>query len=115
MTSVQTIVILAGVRIIGLRPEVVLALQVVAPYFYAHGCDCIITCGTEGVHMAGSKHYSGEAVDLRSWHLPGEVNREHFATRVRSALGTDFDFIYEAKRETHFHLEFHPKSGINLG
>ena len=98
-----------GVRIHGIQPEMVLALQVAAGVFAEHGLACIVTSATEGRHGRNSLHYVGCAVDLRSRHLPPR-DVDLVAAQRRSALGADFDVVAEP---THFHIEFQPETGVN--
>lgn len=66
------------------------------------GRPAVITSARDGWHMAGSRHYSGEAVDLRSRDVkaPQALVRE-----LKDTLGADFDVVLEAD---HIHLEFDP-------
>src|SRR5436309_13544100 len=63
----------ADVQLKVLDPRMVLADLVVAALFAARGYDCQITSGTDGVHMAGSKHYLGLAHDYKTFHVPPDV------------------------------------------
>ena len=65
--------------------------------------DVTITSGTDGKHMVGSKHYSGEALDIR---LLGERTKE-FMARLSSRLGSAYQVILEAD---HIHVEFDPRT-----
>lgn len=47
-----------------------------------------VTAGRDGQHMAGSKHYIGEAVDLRAWGAEGEALRVR-ARALEAALNAD--------------------------
>ena len=98
-----------GVRIHGIRPEMLVALQVAAGVFAERGLACIVTSATEGRHGRNSLHYVGCAVDLRSRHVPPE-DVDPIAARLRFALGADFDVVVEP---THFHIEFQPEIGVN--
>lgn len=62
-----------------------------------------ITSTTSGKHMPGSRHYSGNAVDIRTrgWAEPQAV-----AEAIAVVLGDDFDVILEAD---HLHIEHDPK------
>lgn len=62
----------------------------------------VITSARDGVHMKGSKHYTGEALDLRSYYFNGFERQEiHF--ELRNALGADYDVVLE---KDHIHVEF---------
>ena len=65
-----------------------------------------ITSGTDGRHMVGSKHYSGEAIDVRSYNFPSRQGVVAFAEKLRLRLGKDYDVVVE---HDHIHLEYDPK------
>lgn len=97
-----------GVRINGLKPEILLAVQIVHSVFVANKKNCVITSCVDGQHSRGSKHYSGNAIDIRTRHLlPTE--REAIEADCRESLGADYDFIFEGD---HFHCEFDPKTAL---
>lgn len=94
-----------GVRIFGIRPEMVFAHSIVAEVYKEFDRDCIITSCTEGKHSKGSEHYKGDALDYRIRHLiSGEAERIH--AQIKERLGGDFDVVLE---KTHIHIEFDPK------
>lgn len=63
--------------------------------------DITITSGTDGHHMVGSKHYTGEALDIR---LLGDSTQE-FRRRLGQRLGQDYQVILETD---HIHVEYDP-------
>ena len=96
------------VRLKGIQSELVLAALVIEPLFNLYGAELVITAGTEvfnvngeRIHMVGSKHETGEALDLRSRDV-AIAFREALGREVNDALGEEFDFIQEGN---HFHLE----------
>jgi hypothetical protein len=93
-----------GVRAAGIRPEIVLALQVAEGVWAAQGQALVVTSLTEGRHSRTSLHYAGAAADLRIWDLDAERARRELA----EALGEDYDVVLE---RDHIHCEFQPKSG----
>jgi hypothetical protein len=93
-----------GVRAAGIRPEIVLAIQIAEGIWQAQGCELVVTSLTEGHHSRTSLHYAGAAVDFRIWYLDAELARRELA----DALGDDYDVILE---KDHIHCEFQPKSG----
>lgn len=97
-----------GVRINGLKPEILLAIQIVHSVFVANKKNCVITSCVEGQHSRGSKHYSGNAIDVRTRHLlPTE--REAIEADCRESLGAEYDVVFET---THLHIEYDPKTPI---
>lgn len=67
--------------------------------------DIVITSGTDGKHMKGSKHYSGDALDLRRSNIPTKL-LDTYLTRLRGRLGEDYDVVLE---KDHIHVEYDPK------
>jgi outer membrane receptor for ferric coprogen and ferric-rhodotorulic acid len=74
------------------------------------GKEIIITAGFDGKHMAGSKHYSGNAFDMRKWHYTNDELSTLFVNLCQN-LGEDYDVVMEA---THVHVEYDPKSNARL-
>lgn len=64
--------------------------------------DPIVTSGSEGQHMAGSLHYVGKAVDLRTRDL-SSLQVVQLIASLRAWLGEDFDVIDESN---HIHVEY---------
>lgn len=95
---------------------------VIQDQFEESGKDCIITSGDEldSKHSRGTLHYSGNAIDYRSWIFDNEKYKTNFVTFVRVAFGNnpDYEFYYEPEiknelgeitRHEHFHYEFQRK------
>lgn len=93
-----------GVRVFGIRPELVLALVVVDRRFEQHGLELVLTSGVEGEHKRASLHYTGNAGDLRRPSLQSLA--EQLVAECKEALGDDFDVVLEGD---HIHVEFQPK------
>ena len=72
--------------------------------------DAIITSGNDGKHMDASKHYQNQALDFRTYHLPGGylgLTARDVATRLTAQLKPlGFDVVLE---NDHIHLEHDPK------
>lgn len=70
--------------------------------------DVVITSGNDGKHMKGSKHYSNNALDLRTWNIP---NRDLplFVKALAERLGPDYDVVLE---DDHIHVEFDPPAVV---
>ena len=94
----------SGVRIYGIRPEVVLALLVAQHAYeqFGEASRFVVTSVADGKHSQGSLHYVGCAVDLR---LPRQA-RGSIINALKANLGPDFDVVLEG---SHIHLEFQPK------
>lgn len=70
-----------------------------------HDQELVITCGLDGEHSAGSLHYYGLAVDLRTNYFPFADEHHAVASELRTALGDDYDVIVHG---THIHVEHDP-------
>lgn len=96
-----------GVRVLGIRPELVLALHVAEGIWGVEGKPLVVTAVMDGQHTTGSAHYRGEAADLRSNTLaPGRVPAVIAA--LQTALGPDYFILYEGEGtpQAHIHLEY---------
>ena len=92
-----------GVDVRGLKPEMVLAYNIACEVFGRYSKQAIITCGLDGKHMPGSKHYTGEALDLRTRHLDMRL-RPVLAEDYSKALGPQYDVVLE-DNPPHIHVE----------
>jgi len=97
----------SGVIIEGLKPEILIGVIIANDTFSKLGHELVITAGLDGVHMKGSKHYIGQAVDIRSRDILPERLLTVFAA-LKMNLGANFDVV---KEDTHIHVEFDPKVG----
>jgi len=67
--------------------------------------EFVITSVCDSQHSAKSKHWTGDAIDVRTRDFSTlELRRETFM-RIKDALGSDFDCVDEAD---HFHIEYDP-------
>ena len=96
-----------GVDVRGIQPEILLALIAASEVFSRYASKAIITSGLEGEHLEGSKHYDGQAIDLRIRHLDKRL-WSIIAEDLEKALGPQYDVILEADK-LHIHVEFDPK------
>jgi hypothetical protein len=69
------------------------------------GKEIIVTSLLDGVHSKNSFHYSGNAVDLRTWIYTGHQIKT-LVKELQLMLGSDYDVIDE---EDHIHIEYDPK------
>ena len=96
-----------GVRLDTLVPQMTEILPIVDLIFGNFDRDCWITSTNDGHHMVGSLHYKNLAFDMRSKHLPDENTKSRVLGMLRTALGWQFDVIYEdpSGPNQHFHVE----------
>ena len=67
--------------------------------------EITITAIFDGKHMEGSKHYSGNAFDMRKWKYSPEDLTELIKS-IKTELGYKYDVIVH---ESHIHIEYDPK------
>ena len=94
------------VNVYGLRPEMLKILGIVwkiGTEINGFNCQIVITSAKDGQHMTGSKHYSGNAIGIRSRDMRNKIG---FTRRLKQEIGKDYDVIIE---DTHIHIEFDPK------
>lgn len=72
-----------------------------------HPENLVITSINDGVHMQGSKHYTDEAIDLRSKNFEIDEQKVEFALRFQDYLGPKFRVLLEnyAGENEHFHVQ----------
>lgn len=92
-----------GVKVTGLRPELLLALMVAKDVWQAEGQELVITSVIDGKHSATSLHYAGQAADLRIWGLADPAKT---AALLNESLGEDYDVLAEGD---HIHVEWQPR------
>ena len=101
------LVLKSGVTLLGLQPQMVVALIAAHSLYDQRGVECVITAGNDGTHSDTSEHYSGRAIDLRTNHLPSpSVDGPAIATELADALGRDYHVLFE---KDHIHLAYRPK------
>jgi len=98
-----------GVRITGMRPEILLAAVSAMEVYKAAGHDLTITACVDGKHSTGSLHYTGAAIDIRTRDLP-PADVQKVLAQIKECVGGDFDVLLETD---HIHIEFQPKQAIN--
>ena len=94
-----------GVKVKGIQPEILLGAMIAKSCFNDHGYQFILTAVTDGQHMEGSKHYIGQAIDIRTRHIP-EDYRKTVTDDLKRRLTVDYDVVVHS---THCHLEYDPK------
>jgi hypothetical protein len=100
-----------GVRITGMRPEILLAAVAAERVYEEAGHDFTVTACVDGKHMAGSLHYAGAAIDVRTRDIP-LADVQKLIARIKVCLADDFDVLLEVD---HIHIEFQPKQALTNG
>lgn len=69
--------------------------------------DWVITSINDGEHMEGSRHYTNEALDLRSKNFKDQSTKEAFEAVLQLRLGKKFTVLLEniGKSNEHFHIQ----------
>lgn len=94
-----------GVRVGGLRPELLLAIVVANDVYTNYGKELVITSVVDGKHKVGSTHYSGCGVDLRTRYFK-EDDKKEVADEIRKNLTDDYFVLLESD---HIHLHYKPR------
>lgn len=94
-----------GATIAGIKIEVLEILKAADKIWKAHGQELVITAGLDGTHSAGSLHYCGYAVDLRTNYFDAQTAAK-VADELRKALPARYDIVLE---KTHIHAEYDPR------
>lgn len=90
----------------GVTPRNLIIAAALANVAEEEKLELVITAGTDGKHMVGSKHYTGEALDIRTSNLTqGQILL--VMSGLKHRLGSSYDVLIEAD---HVHVEFDPKS-----
>jgi hypothetical protein len=95
---------------LGIAPELLLGVMVVNSIYDDLGIDCVITSITDGKHMEHSRHYLGDAIDIRCKNIPTRLRGDVY-TLIKSSLTTDYNVVWEArgKPQEHFHISWKPR------
>ncbi len=67
----------------------------------------VVTAGSDGEHKIGSRHYTGEAIDVRSKNFQTREAKERFREAYEAALGPKFRVLFEkvGTDQEHFHAQ----------
>lgn len=91
-----------GVRINGIKPELLFGLMVAESVYKDNDSRLVVTSIMDGSHMEGSLHYVGHAANLRK---PLDQSSREIAIQLGEQLGPQWDVVLEP---THIHIEFDP-------
>ena len=94
-----------GVKVLGIQPEMVLAIQVCESIYRKYNIEMVITSITDSKHSTFSRHYQGFAFDLRTRNIPSEPTQKKIYNEIKSSLTKDFNVLDEGN---HFHIGFKP-------
>lgn len=93
-------------QVIKPSPQIVTAWTIADEVSKKHtGKHITITSILDGKHKTGSKHYTGEAFDIRTFiYTPAQIN--NLTNVLKLTLGKSYDVIFEGD---HIHIEYDPK------
>lgn len=94
-----------GVKVQGIRPELILAIIVADGVYASLGQELVITSLLDGTHSNTSLHYTGCGVDFRTRFFTQE-EAEKARNDISARLTSDYDVILESN---HIHLEYQPR------
>ena len=94
----------SGVDLRGLSPQMAIAYTIACKCYGQY--DCVITSANDSKHGPNSLHYKGQALDLRTRHLP-EPAVQGIIDKLKVSLGEQFDVVREPD---HAHIEYQPKT-----
>lgn len=108
-----------GVNITELSPKIKDILPaIIKACKFVNGKDYIvtITSGNDGKHMKGSKHYTNEAIDIRTKDM--KLNKSistviRIKRYIREMGRSDWDYDVIDERD-HIHIEYDKKININV-
>lgn len=95
-----------GVNFSNMHEKIWAAVPKMSAVFERVKKPLVITSGRDGKHMAGSLHYVGRAVDLRSRDLGTDAIKVAVLNDLKKELGADYDVLFEGD---HYHVEYDPK------
>lgn len=69
--------------------------------------ELVITSINDGNHKQDSRHYTNEAIDIRSHNFPSEFLKKEFRRELEAYLGPKFRVLYESAGtpNQHFHVQ----------
>ena len=76
--------------------------------------ELVITSINDSVHMPGSKHYSNEAIDLRSQNFSNHQEKIMFAMSFQDYLGPKFRVLLENLDTPNEHFHIQVKKGMSF-
>jgi hypothetical protein len=96
-----------GVTLLGLQPQMIVAVISLHAIYQKRGVELVITAGNDGKHSETSEHYGGRALDFRTNNLPvPQADGNAIARELGAMLGRDYHVLFEGD---HLHVAFKPK------
>jgi hypothetical protein len=95
-----------NINIYGLKVQMQPVLKHAENIWRQYGHELVITSARDGVHSAGSYHYYGFAVDLRTHYFKPQNKHWLIAAKLRKQLLHYSDFYDVVVHPTHIHVEY---------
>ena len=95
-----------GVILAGLSKVMRPVLMYCEKLWAKHGQELVITAGLDGTHSAGSLHYYGEALDLRTRYFTEEQIGEIVNDLYKYLGPKGYDVVHH---KSHIHIEYDKK------
>ncbi len=73
--------------------------------------DLVVTSINDGPHMKGSRHYTDEALDLRTHNFASRSTRRAFRAYFADRIGPRFTVLLENEGTPDEHIHIQPKKG----
>lgn len=75
--------------------------------------EIVVTSVNDSEHMTLSKHYSNQALDVRTKNFPDLPAKRAYQKALQDALGTSFAVIFEYVGEAQEHLHCQLRKGLS--
>ena len=100
------ILVKPGVKLTGLRSEILIGLILIDPVAGKFGVNVVVTSTRESKHLATrSGHYRGDGVDVRTRDLKTQDKKVAYRNAIKKKLGPDYVVILEGN---HIHIHWSP-------
>ena len=97
-----------GVRVVGLKPETLLAMIIVSDVYAERALQAQIMSIVDGNHDGGpymtSSHYAGNAFDVA---IPSSMDLKTLLNELNDALGDQY-FMDVNAEQSHIHISYMP-------
>lgn len=104
-----------GVSFNGMRARTLQAIATLCHEFHEREWGpFVITSGSDGVHSTQSKHYDGDAFDIRIWYIPAK-SLQAVCIGIAEILNDEGPLFQVVLEHTHIHIEYDPQNAKESG
>lgn len=100
-----------GVSLKNMSVHILLGLLTAEEIYRRRMLSLVVTSINDGKHKDGSKHYSGNAADIRTKGTGSARSLFNDLVKKLDPLGYDVLLEYEGEDNEHIHIEYDPKQG----